>query len=295
VSIRNAHMDEGVAAADAVAESSAERWRFSGGSDSETGSSGGTHVAPSERWRSGWDGEFESLLRWLRRTWVGLTLGGSGLMVKALGQMEKNAIGGAAAGRGDTRDPPKEGGFPVERGHVGHGYVPLLPGNERIIDYDSFLTPPLLFFKKLTGASTSRLSAGRPPPVEWSSEVNAKFVSVARARATLETQVDPGRQDFGSKTRSSGPPRLCSSDSLGRTLGCWPSASRMHSVQSCSIIGACDRRGGQQGRGEEAKALLETPQQLYGLPRPTTARMIPPRRRSIGPNSAKASKPLPLS
>jgi hypothetical protein len=51
-------MDEGVAAADAVAESSAERWRFSGGSDSETGSSGGTHVAPSERWRSGWDGEF---------------------------------------------------------------------------------------------------------------------------------------------------------------------------------------------------------------------------------------------
>ena len=62
VSIRNAHMDEGVAAADAVAESSAERWRFSGGSDSETGSSGGTHVAPSERWRSGWDGEFESPL-----------------------------------------------------------------------------------------------------------------------------------------------------------------------------------------------------------------------------------------
>ena len=55
-------MDEGVAAADAVAESSAERWRFSGGRDSETGSSGGTHVAPSERWRSGWDGEFESPL-----------------------------------------------------------------------------------------------------------------------------------------------------------------------------------------------------------------------------------------
>ena len=35
------------------------RWRFSGGRDSETGSSGGTHVAPSERWRSGWDHEFE--------------------------------------------------------------------------------------------------------------------------------------------------------------------------------------------------------------------------------------------
>jgi hypothetical protein len=55
-------MDEGVAAADAVAENSAERWRFSGGRDSETGSNGGTHVAPSERWRSGWDGEFESPL-----------------------------------------------------------------------------------------------------------------------------------------------------------------------------------------------------------------------------------------
>ena len=55
-------MDEGVATADAVAESSAERWRFSGGRASETGSSGGTHVAPSERWRSGWDHEFESPL-----------------------------------------------------------------------------------------------------------------------------------------------------------------------------------------------------------------------------------------
>ena len=55
-------MDEGVAAADAVAENSVERWRFSGGRDSETGSNGGTHVAPSERWRSGWDGEFESPL-----------------------------------------------------------------------------------------------------------------------------------------------------------------------------------------------------------------------------------------
>jgi hypothetical protein len=32
-----------------------------------------------------------------------------------------------------------------------------------------------------------------------------------------------------------------------------------------------------------------------GLPRPTTARMIPPRRRSIGPNSAEASKLLPIS
>jgi hypothetical protein len=55
-------MDEGVATADAVAESSAERWLFSGGRASETGSSGGTHVAPSERWRSGWDHEFESPL-----------------------------------------------------------------------------------------------------------------------------------------------------------------------------------------------------------------------------------------
>jgi hypothetical protein len=61
--------------------------------------------------------------------------------------MEKNAIGGAAAGCGDTRNPPKEGGFPAEHGHVGHGYAPLLPGNERIIDYDIFLTP-LPFFKK---------------------------------------------------------------------------------------------------------------------------------------------------
>jgi hypothetical protein len=26
-----------------------------------------------------------------------------------------------AAGCGDTRNPPKEGGFPAERGHVGHG------------------------------------------------------------------------------------------------------------------------------------------------------------------------------
>jgi hypothetical protein len=33
-----------------------------GGPDSETRSSGGTHVAPSERWRSGWDHEFESPL-----------------------------------------------------------------------------------------------------------------------------------------------------------------------------------------------------------------------------------------
>jgi hypothetical protein len=39
-------MDEGVAAADTVAESSAERWRFSGGRDSETGSSGGTMWRP---------------------------------------------------------------------------------------------------------------------------------------------------------------------------------------------------------------------------------------------------------
>ena len=35
---------------------------LSGERDSETGSSGGTHVAPSERWRSGWDHEFESPL-----------------------------------------------------------------------------------------------------------------------------------------------------------------------------------------------------------------------------------------
>ena len=54
--------EKGVATADAVAESSAERWRFSGGRDSETASSGGTQLAPSERWRSGWDHEFESPL-----------------------------------------------------------------------------------------------------------------------------------------------------------------------------------------------------------------------------------------
>jgi hypothetical protein len=47
-----------------------------------------------------------------------------------------------AAGCGDTRNPPKEGGFPAERGHVGHGWAPLLPENELIINYDSFLTPP---------------------------------------------------------------------------------------------------------------------------------------------------------
>ena len=32
------------------------------GRDSETGTVAGTHVAPSERWRSGWDHEFESPL-----------------------------------------------------------------------------------------------------------------------------------------------------------------------------------------------------------------------------------------
>src|ERR1700720_2275219 len=37
-------------------------WRFSGGSDSETGSGGGPMWRASERWRSGWDGEFESPL-----------------------------------------------------------------------------------------------------------------------------------------------------------------------------------------------------------------------------------------
>jgi hypothetical protein len=31
------------------------------------------------------------------------------------------------------------------------------------------------------------------------------------------------------------------------------------------------------------------------LPRPTTTRMVPPRRRSISPNSAETSKPLPIS
>ena len=43
--------------------------RFSGGRDSETGSSGRTHVAPSERWPSGWDHEFESPL--LQRRVIG--------------------------------------------------------------------------------------------------------------------------------------------------------------------------------------------------------------------------------
>ena len=51
-----------VAAADPWQRAPAERWRFSGGRDSETGSSGGTHVAHSERWRSRWDHEFESPL-----------------------------------------------------------------------------------------------------------------------------------------------------------------------------------------------------------------------------------------
>jgi hypothetical protein len=51
-------MDKGIAAA----ESSAERLALLRRRDSETESSGGTHVAPSERWRSGWDHEFESPL-----------------------------------------------------------------------------------------------------------------------------------------------------------------------------------------------------------------------------------------
>src|SRR5271155_3937151 len=45
VSIRTPREDEGVAAAGAVAETPAERWRFSGGRDSE-GAVRGTHVAP---------------------------------------------------------------------------------------------------------------------------------------------------------------------------------------------------------------------------------------------------------
>jgi len=45
VSIRTPRADEGVAAAGAVAETPAERWRFSGGRDSE-GAVRGTHVAP---------------------------------------------------------------------------------------------------------------------------------------------------------------------------------------------------------------------------------------------------------
>ena len=44
----------------------------------------------------------------------------------------------------------------------------------------------------------SRLSAGLPPPVAGSSEVNAKLVGVERAaRAAWDTQVDPGMQEFG--------------------------------------------------------------------------------------------------
>jgi hypothetical protein len=62
VSIRTPE-DEGVGAAGAVAETPAERWRFSGGRDSETGSGARDPCwRPSERWRSGWDGEFESPL-----------------------------------------------------------------------------------------------------------------------------------------------------------------------------------------------------------------------------------------
>src|SRR5271168_2314700 len=45
VSIRTPREDEGVAAAGAVAETPAERWRFSGGRDSE-GAVRGTHVTP---------------------------------------------------------------------------------------------------------------------------------------------------------------------------------------------------------------------------------------------------------
>ena len=37
--------------------------------------------------------------------------------------------------------------------------------------------------------------------------------------------------------------------------------------------------------------LLGPPKHSIGLPRPTTIRMIPPRRRSIGPNPTEASKP----
>jgi len=40
--------------------------------------------------------------------------------------------------------------------------------------------------------------------------------------------------------------------------------------------------------------LLESPKQLIGLPRPTTARVLPPRRPSVGPNPTEASKPLPI-
>src|SRR5215472_5928145 len=44
----------------------------------------------------------------------------------------------------------------------------------------------------------SRLSAGRPPPVTGSSEVNWKFVGVERpARAALDAHVDPRMQNFG--------------------------------------------------------------------------------------------------
>ncbi len=43
-------------------ESQALQYATSRLRDSGTGSSGGTHVAPSERWRSGWDHEFESPL-----------------------------------------------------------------------------------------------------------------------------------------------------------------------------------------------------------------------------------------
>jgi hypothetical protein len=42
------------------------------------------------------------------------------------------------------------------------------------------------------------------------------------------------------------------------------------------------------------RRLLEPQNSSIGLPRPTTARVIPPRRLSIGPNSTEASKPLAI-
>jgi hypothetical protein len=88
-------MDEDIAAADAVAESSAERWRFSGGRGSETGSRAGTHVAPSECWRSGWDHEFESplLQRRVCKLSVPVCSGSTGPMICTRSVMEGSLQG----------------------------------------------------------------------------------------------------------------------------------------------------------------------------------------------------------
>src|ERR1700730_13346148 len=66
-------------------------WRFSGGRDSETGSGSGPMWRTSERWRSGWDGEFESPL--LQRR-VGCELPGDGNQVDREAFVDQNHADG---------------------------------------------------------------------------------------------------------------------------------------------------------------------------------------------------------